>query len=80
MKTYTTKELTDKIIGKIKPVGDTSEDNIRYENLEELIGVVGCYISEIHDISMRKDAVEYSIKHAGMRAFNFIDMLKDYND
>ena len=55
-----------KLIGDTRPVGETNEDNKRYENLKVMCCVVEQLLCDIDDIACDyKDRQEYSIKRAG---------------
>lgn len=68
--TYT--EITKKLIGEIRPVGETNTDKERFENLEAMCGLVQDLLGEIITVSLNKDRQEHSLKKAGEYAHNFI--------
>ena len=76
MKYNTTYDVVKKLIGKIKPVGETTEDNKRYENLEETIDLVESLISDLEEASHCKDRVEFSMKKIGKRAFESLQDIR----
>ena len=79
MKTYKTIEVIDSLIGAIHPVGETNEDDVRYENLQELIEVVSEYISRIENVAEQKDSTAYSLSRAGKRAYEFRNSLTAFD-
>lgn len=73
MKTLTTKEIVETLIGKIRPVGETNTDAQRFENLKEMCGLVNELVSEIDSVSYDfKDSYEHSVKKASDYAKNFL--------
>ena len=70
-------EIVKKIIGPIKPVGDTEVDNERFENLRETIEVVDVLVSEIEYVAGRNSSNEYSTKRASDFATEFLIALKN---
>lgn len=69
-------EVVTKLIGPIDPIGETNEDNRRYENLRNLTQLVDRALSDIDRISMScKDDHRFSIKRAGEHCSKFFDDL-----
>lgn len=61
----TNHEIVKKLIGEIKPVGETNEDNRRYENLQAMFGLIQLLLLDVDDvIYSNKSRHEYSIKRA----------------
>lgn len=75
-------EITTKLIGEIKPVGETNEDSDRLNNLEETILLVSSLLNDIIEVSYNTNRYEKSMKIAGERAKNYIvelsKCLKEY--
>ena len=65
-------EIIVKLIGPIEPVGETSTDNDRLENLIEMASIVNRLIGDIDKLIPYKNRTEYSIKQAGEYADNFL--------
>ena len=66
--TYT--DIVKKLIGPVSPVGETNQDELRFENLKELCELVENLTQVLVDISdSNKHAHEYSIK----RSVDYID-------
>ena len=69
----TNTDIVNKLIGKINPVGETNQDNERFENLKEMCELVNNLITEIDDVAyIYRDHKEYSIKRASEYASNFL--------
>lgn len=67
-------DVVKKLIGNITPVGETNEDNKRFENLKEMCKLMEQIHIDLDDISYRyKDRHEFSIK----RAVEYIDKFFD---
>ena len=71
----TTMELISRVIGPIKPVGETHTDGDRFENLKEMIELVDAMIVDIIDVSGYSDRPEYSMSRAGNRAEEYLTEL-----
>lgn len=76
-KEYSITQLVVKLVGPVMPVGETTEDNKRFENLKDLILLTDNLLSLIVDVSKEKDRQEYSISRAGKEAHRFIQMCKN---
>lgn len=69
----THKEIVTKLIGEIRPVGETNTDNQRLENLKVLCGLVEDLAWEIYRVGYDfKDRQEWSLKQASDYAQNFL--------
>lgn len=69
----THEEIIMKLVGKINPVGETTMDEERFENLKVLCELVDKLVVQIDNVSYRnKDAYEYSVKRAGEYAKDFL--------
>ncbi|MFA5133074.1 MAG: hypothetical protein WC444_07145 [Candidatus Paceibacterota bacterium] len=70
-------DVVKKLLGEIKPVGETYEDTRRFENLKNTISLVDDLISDLQVVATNKDRVEYSMKQAGLLADKFLQGLKE---
>mgnify|MGYP003544712328 CR=1 FL=1 len=69
----TNKEIIMKLIGPIKPVGETTQDNSRYDNLVELCDLVDGLVGLIDNINYKyEDSQEFSVKRASDYAKHFL--------
>ena len=69
-------EVIYKLVGEINPIGETTTDDERYENLNIMIKVVDILVGDINDVTAYRNRVEYSMKKAGIRAAEYIDELR----
>ena len=70
--TMTYLEIVKKLIGNIKPVGETTEDDKRFENLKALAFLTDELLTEIDNVAYRyKDSHEFSVKRASEFASKF---------
>lgn len=74
---FTTKEIVYKLNGSISPIGETLEDNKRFENLKEMCELVSDLITDIQFVSKYKDSHEYSVNRAGKYADKFLNDLPE---
>jgi hypothetical protein len=66
-------EVVKKLIGEIRPVGETNTDNERFENLKVMCDLVNNLILDIDDMAFtNKDAYQFSVKRASEYASNFL--------
>lgn len=73
MQSYNTKEIINKLIGQIRPVGETNTDVQRFENLKEMCQLVNELVSEIDSVSYDfRDNYEHSVKKASEYAKHFL--------
>ena len=68
-------EVVKKLVGKIQPVGETNEDNQRFENLKVLTALVDKLLTDIDNVAMEKNRPEYSRNRAGKFASEFFDQM-----
>lgn len=73
-------QIVKKIVGNIKPVGETNEDNLRLDNLNECLNLTENLIDEILEVAKFSNRTEFSVKSMGLRAQYFITMLKEKLD
>lgn len=67
------KEIVEKLVGPIQPIGETNTDNARFENLKVLCDLVEGLIVEIDDVTVQHaDSYEASRKRAGEFAADFM--------
>ena len=65
-------EVVRKLIGPVNPIGETGEDEVRFNNLVKLVDLVDKLISDLGQVASNKDRVEYSIKKCGEFADRFL--------
>ena len=69
-------EIVKKLIGNIKPIGETTTDNERFENLKAMCLLLDQIHAEIDDLAFQcKGAHQNSIKRAGEYADEFLTKL-----
>ena len=72
--TFNLEQLVMKLIGEVRPVGETNSDNERLDNLHRLTKLSGFLIEEIQKIHEDfKENVEYSIKRASNFAGDYLE-------
>ena len=81
MKEYSISKIVNAIIGSIDPVGETYEDDRRYENLETTSELVDSITDQLIYISRFRNRPEASIKRAGNMAHCILqDLQEKLND
>jgi len=69
-------EVVKKLVGEIDPIGETNEDDRRFENLKEMTELVDKLLSDIDDVGMlNKDSHEHSVKRASNFAIKFFNKI-----
>jgi len=68
-------EIIKKLLGEIRPIGETNADNERFENLKSMIDLIYVLLADINEIIPHKDRVEYSLQRAGKYADEFLNKL-----
>lgn len=70
----TNTEIVNKLIGPINPIGESSEDDIRFKNLRSMCELVDDLISQIKSVHYdNKDSRELSVKRSAIYAWTFIN-------
>ena len=65
-------DVVKELVGKIDPVGETNEDNRRFENLKTMTALVEALLSDIDYVAITySDRGEYSMSRAGKYAGKF---------
>lgn len=75
------KDVVLKLVGDIRPQGETHIDDIRFENLKEMCTLIEWLLIEVNHVSYNKKRHEYSMKRAGEYSEGFLkDMLTLLNE
>ena len=73
------KDIVMKLMGPIDPIGETREDDIRFENLKSLCGLIDSLAAEVGQVCRNKNAHEYSRNRAGTYSDRFMHQtFKEY--
>jgi hypothetical protein len=72
-------EVVKKIIGNIEPVGETEEDDCRYENLIKTIDLISSLVGDVEGVSTYKykTSKKDSMQRAGKYADKFLHRIKN---
>ena len=75
-------DIVRKIVGPIRPVGETNEDNERFENLKVMCKLIEGLLNDVERVGYDyRNAHEFSKKRASTHAQKFIaemaEVLKD---
>lgn len=62
-----------RLVGEISPVGETWEDERRFENLKLMTELINKLLCDVDSVASFKDRSEYSMKRAGQYADEFFD-------
>lgn len=77
-KKLTVHEIVKKLVGPISPVGETTADNRRFENLKAMTQVVDRLLFDINEVAVYNNGRhEYSMKRAGEYAGQFLDNVRE---
>ena len=69
-------EVIDKLVGEIKPIGESNYDDKVKENLNTMVEIVGHYVDEIYEVA-QVNSYCASIQDCSAIARDFINSLKD---
>ncbi len=74
----TNQDVVNKLIGKIQPIGESHNDEIRFKNLEAMTHLITGLIQDVDRVAYEnRDRTEHSMKKAGEFAQKFLDNIKD---
>jgi len=69
-------DVTQRLCGMIEPQGESSIDEVRFENLKDTIDLTEKLIDDVISVARHKDRAEASMKKAGQKADDFISGLR----
>lgn len=69
-------EVVKKLLGEIQPVGETTQDNKRQENLIETFYLVKEFVDDILLAASNRERSEHSMKEIGKSATKMLEELK----
>lgn len=72
-----THEVVTKLIGPIKPVGESHTDADRFINLNQMIELVDMLLFDISQVAQLHNRQEHSVKMCGERAKKWLQDLKE---
>ena len=75
---FTSREITkvlEKLMGDIKPIGDTHYDDMAYANLLTYIEVATWFIERIYEVAECHDRPERSMQRSGKEALKYLSKL-----
>lgn len=79
MKVRNDYQIVVELLGPIKPLGDSSQDTKRLQNLEGLITVIALLLNDIQQCAEYKDSHEHSVKEIGVMANRFLtEVVSEY--
>lgn len=76
MENLSVSEIINRLFGEIYPVGETNEDNKRYENIQNYYEALSHIIACLRIASNYKDRPEYSMQKIGKECY---DILKEFD-
>lgn len=66
-------QIVKKLVGPINPVGETNEDDKRFENLQTMCELTNKLVAAIDEVAYEnRDKVEHSLKKAADYAQDFL--------
>jgi hypothetical protein len=81
MNTEIVEEIIFKLVGKIQPIGESTTDGMRFENLIMMCDLVNRLVTKIDEVAYdNKDRHEYSMKRAGEYAKDFLTKTLGINE
>lgn len=77
MKERNIKQIVDKLIGEIKPIGSSEYDSQCLENIEEYIELFETMFFDLLEIAKYKNSPFSSVSKVGHKANESMSMIKD---
>lgn len=77
MKERNIKQIVDKLIGEIKPIGSSEYDSQCLENIEEYIELFDTMFFDLLEIAKDKNSPFSSVSKVGHRSNESMSMIKD---
>lgn len=72
-KQFTVLEIIENMVGSIRPIGESNEDDRRFENLKIMCELTDSLISKIDEVSFDyRNRMEFSMKRASDYAKEFL--------
>lgn len=69
-------DVVTRLVGPVQPVGESHEDERRFENLQTLTALVDRLLTDIDEIATNNaKRAEYSMKRAGEFCGKFLDKI-----
>ena len=68
-------EIVKKLIGPIRPIGETHTDDIRIENLHQMMSLAETLIADISSLRGYRANYQYSMKRSADQADKFLKNL-----
>jgi len=65
-------EIIKKLVGEIKPIGESTEDTQRFGNLTVMCDLIVKLVDEVYEVAENKNRTEHSMKLAGIFADRFL--------
>lgn len=72
-KPLTIHEIVQKLVGPVKPVGCSTTDAKRYDNLEQLIELFDAIYMDLQSVASSANSYEHSVSKAGKLAKSVIE-------
>jgi len=69
-------DIVRKLVGPIQPVGETSSDAARLENMKEVGELVEMLLCDLETAAMNKDRPEASMREIGQKADMYLREFK----
>lgn len=72
--------IIKKLVGEIRPAGDASLDDDRFENLQNMAALVDSLLYDIYQVSRESGSKYGSVAKAGKYAKEILSEFKEYMD
>lgn len=70
-------EIVNKLIGQVKPIGETESDNKSFDNLHQMLELIEQLMKDVADVSSFAKRTEYSMQRSGKLAEKFMEYIKE---
>lgn len=65
-------KIIDALNGSVKPVGETNEDNKRFDNLKTLEEIIDCLLDDVQMLIPNRNRCEYSMNRVSDEAVGYL--------
>lgn len=71
-------DMVMELIGEVEPIGETNEDDARFDNLIRLQNTVDILLDEIYSCCVYSERAEYSMKRSADTAIMWLEEKRDW--
>lgn len=66
-------DVVRKLVGPVQPIGETNQDELRFQNLEVMTDLIDELINDVSGVAVHSNRPEASMRRAGQHAAEYIE-------